>query len=1300
MDAYAEDTTAIPVNHADENVGNIGGFSDKTREVYAVTATANPPTEIQSGQTIDVDITIEDQWGVLYTTGKTANITWLGSDVSLNPTAPTITGSSTENITLTNDFPNADNTNQIQVNVDGINATTANLQVDGLSPSYASSQVLSSGNSLRITMDETLYVNTPSTGQFTVTATPSVGIIGTSVSGSDVTLTLDRTIETGETIQISYNGTGGTKIQDLVYNNSNTFNLENVTNNSTQGIAPSFSSAQIPTMGNTIVITMNETLTTNTPSIGQFSINSSRTVSVIAASASGNNVTLSLDRTIENGETIQISYDGSGATTIQDSYGNNANIFINQSVTNNSTQVDYPSFISAQIPAIGTTIIITMDEDLKGNAPTASQFSIGGTDAAISVTGASTSSNTVTLTLSRTIEQPEPRSGNLTISYDGSGATTIQDIYNRDANVFAGQTVTNNSTVTSPSSFSSAEVPNGAETTIVITFNESLETNTPTPSSFSVSASQPVGVSSTSVSGNQVTLNLDRTIEDPETVQVSYDGSGGVKVEDLVGNESNTFTNQGVSNNSSVSTPPTFSSAQVPSAGTTIEITMNENLTLNTPSTSSFSVSANATTNISGVSVSGMVVTLNLDRTIENGEIVQVTYDGTGATKILDLVGNNASPFTNQGVTNNSSQNISSDFVSAQIPAAGTTIVVTMNETLLTNTPTASQFTISNAAIPVTVSSANASGTTVTLNLSRTIDDPETGLQISYNGSGPTTIQDDLLNDANTFTNQNITNNSTQTSPPGFSSAQIMNGGTTLEITFDENLTTNSPTASQFTVNATPSVNVSSASASGAIVTLNLDRTIENGETGIQVSYDGLGAIKVLDLVGNEAGTFSNQSVTNNSTQSIPPIFVSALIPTAGTTIIITMNETLTTNAPTASQFIITNALIPVTVSSASTSGTTVTLNLSRTIDDPETGLRIRYNGSGGTTIQDAYGNSATTFTNQIITNNSTQTSPPTFSSAIVPLAGTTLVITFNETLTSNTPDASQFTLSGTSATVASTSASGTDVTLTLNNKIESGETVKVSYDGSGTTKVLDLVGNEAATFTNQSVTNNSSVPALVDAWVHTTNGQYIYLQYNESLNTTSPTASQFSLIHTGPSVNSTIIITTTISNDTVRIYLNGSVEEGEPADISYDASGAVKITDGTYNANAFSFGDVTLTNNTTNDFPPSVSAAEVPSSGDRIIIRYGEGIDFNENPLTVGNFGVRYWNSGWQYPTETSATVSTTDCIYVTIMLSTTIPSGTTVEVRYINSGGNIMQDWASPANLAPDFAYGDFVVTNNSTQ
>ena len=105
----------------------------------------------------------------------------------------------------------------------------------------------------------------------------------------------------------------------------------------------------------------------------------------------------------------------------------------------------------------------------------------------------------------------------------------------------------------------------------------------------------------------------------------------------------------------------------------------------------------------------------------------------------------------------------------------------------------------------------------------------------------------------------------------------------------------------------------------------------------------------------------------------------------------------------------------------------------------------------------------------------------PTLSGAVLAANGTTLTLTFSEALNATTAAASAYavTANGGVVTVSSAVVSGSTVVLTLATAVDQGRTVLVSYtdptSSNDSSAVQDSAGNDIATFTSQSVTNNST---------------------------------------------------------------------------------------------------------------------------------------------------------------------------------------------------------------------------------
>ena len=105
-------------------------------------------------------------------------------------------------------------------------------------------------------------------------------------------------------------------------------------------------------------------------------------------------------------------------------------------------------------------------------------------------------------------------------------------------------------------------------------------------------------------------------------------------------------------------------------------------------------------------------------------------------------------------------------------------------------------------------------------------------------------------------------------------------------------------------------------------------------------------------------------------------------------------------------------------------------------------------------------------------------TTAPNFTSASTSTDGTKVILTYNETLSSTTAAASDFTLvvDGSVATISSVATSGSTVELTLDSPITYGQTVTVAYtdptSSNDTNATQDLLGNDAGNLSSTAVTN------------------------------------------------------------------------------------------------------------------------------------------------------------------------------------------------------------------------------------
>ena len=319
----------------------------------------------------------------------------------------------------------------------------------------------------------------------------------------------------------------------------------------------------------------------------------------------------------------------------------------------------------------------------------------------------------------------------------------------------------------------------------------------------------------------------------------------------------------------------------------------------------------------------------------------------------------------------------------------------------------------------------------------------------------------------------------TDNTPPTLDTAVV--NGDTLTLTYDETLdTASTPDASAFMLGGTP-VSVNTVMVSGMTVTLTLSAPVSS-EATVTVSYTAptaTGTNPVQDVAGNPAANLMMQAVTNSTPDNTPPMLTGAAV--NGNMLTLTYDEPLdAASMPAASTFTLGGGTSE-TVSTVMIDDMTVTLTLSGAVNSAS--VTVSYTKPGMNPVQDAAGNEADSFTDEPVADNT----PPMLVALGLGVFGDMLVVRYDEALDeSSVPAASAFTVSvvgGTSPTVSAVAVSDTDVNLTLSAPVSPTDVVTVSYMKPGTNPVQDEAGNEADSFTDESVINQTSpVPTDVMA--------------------------------------------------------------------------------------------------------------------------------------------------------------------------------------------------------------------------
>ena len=296
---------------------------------------------------------------------------------------------------------------------------------------------------------------------------------------------------------------------------------------------------------------------------------------------------------------------------------------------------------------------------------------------------------------------------------------------------------------------------------IRLIYDESLDTESiPDTGDFSVTVNgNPASVTGVGVTGefmsfidNWVTLSVIPFINEGDTVTISYT-KGGNPIQDTSGNEAVSFADEPVSTDM---TAPGLESAVLVD-GSKVVLTYSEPLNeTSVPDTVDFSARRNFLDplNISGVSVSGTDVTVNLAVSLDPGDGIDISYS-PGASQIMDLAGNAADGLMFESVKN--------DFIPPVLVSAtifANTVSLEYDKLLLGSdafySPDISNFAVFINDIEVEIASSYVPEDTVVLYLSEAAAEGDT-VTLSYEpGSDP--IQDYFENYAAALDNITVTN--------------------------------------------------------------------------------------------------------------------------------------------------------------------------------------------------------------------------------------------------------------------------------------------------------------------------------------------------------------------------------------------------------------------------------------------------------------------------------------------------------------------------------------------------------------
>ena len=375
-----------------------------------------------------------------------------------------------------------------------------------------------------------------------------------------------------------------------------------------------------------------------------------------------------VDERDEDTDGVSIEADSLSGGTIRDGSNNNAVLNHDGLAANSGHKVDA---VKPQLAATGgavvngRTLTLTYDEALDGGSrPVPGDFTVSGGDQARTVTRVSVSDSTVLLTLNAGAEHLE---AGILVSYT-PGDNLIRDVPGNEAEALSREPVTNDTPDTTSPEVSSLAISSnpgsgqtyavGDEIEVTVTFSETVEVEGTPQLSLRVGTRTRTADYDSGTGTAALVFAYELAVGDEDTDGVSIEAGrialNGGTIEDEADNDA-VLDHEAVAPQAGHKVDgvrPAFLSAAVD--GASLTLTYGEALDGGSrPAPGDFTVQVDGSgRSVSGVSVSGRVVTLTLNPPVEHGDTgIRMSYT-PDTNPIRDAVGNDALGLSSQSVTN------------------------------------------------------------------------------------------------------------------------------------------------------------------------------------------------------------------------------------------------------------------------------------------------------------------------------------------------------------------------------------------------------------------------------------------------------------------------------------------------------------------------------------------------------------------------------------------------------------------------------------------------------------------------
>ena len=1122
--------------------------------------------------------------------------------------------------------------------------------VDGVRPSADSAAA--AGPTVTVTWSEPLDEASVPTGnggfRVRIGSTNGPAVTAVAVAGDTTTLSLASAIADGtQDVTLEYTPPGGAKVQDVAGNTAaaivrgSALDVEVIPDTR----APAVSGT--PTVdGTTLVVTFDEALDTGSipAAPGGFTVSVSRDGSTVSGydvsglepSASGTELTLTLAQAVRGGDVVTLAYDPPQQSPLQDraTTPNPVAAFTGadaKSVDNLTPSVTGIAFAeAAQTYAIGATIAVeaTFTEAVRVTITSSDRPQVGisiGTDTrqARYVSGA----GSTVLRFEYTVAEGDPDRDVIAIAADAldtPGASAIQTQAGSRAVQLGHDEVAADPTRTVDGVRPTVTSAAAAGLTVTVTWSEAIDAGSARSDAggfvLRYDGSERPNVTAVAVDGTDATmvrLTIDATIPDgttDATLAWSVPGSG-VPIRDLAGNIAAPFTD--VNDRKSVSVAPDTTAPTV-----------------------------------TGATIDGAALTVSFDEPLDPGSI----------------------------------------------PAApgGLTVSVTRGGSTLTGFEvSALELSVSGTELTLTLAQGVRAGDVVTLAYSPPAQDALQDRAVT-----PNRLAEFTGADAETVDNRTPSVTAVAFADAAQTHAIDRNNTIAIEATFTEAVQVTSTGNDLPQIGVTIGENTRQArydSGTGSTV-LRFEYTVAEGDD------DGTGAIAIAadalatpggSAIRTQAGARTVE-LGHDAVAADPARTVDGVRPTAqsaaaaGPTVTVTWSEPLDeASVPTGAggfRIRIGNANGPA-VTAVVVAGDTTVLSLADAIADGTQNATLAWSPPGsGTPVRDLAGNAAAAFTqsaDRIPVSVPPDTRAPAVSGTPT-VDGTTLVVTFDEALGGDSlpvpPGGFTVTVTRRGSPVSGfevfglvLSASGTELTLTLNQAVRGGDDVTVAYDPPQQSPLQDRAAtpNPVAAFTGADAKSVDNLTPSVRTVAFADAAQIHAIDRNSTI-AVEATFTEAVTVSGAPTIGLTIGTTTRTATwkpgqgaGTTHRFEYTVVEGDLDTDgiaiaadaLATPAGSAIRTQAGSRAVHLGHDAVAADPARTVDGVRPTVSSAAV--AGLTVTVTWSEAIDAASARSDAGGFVLRY--GGSERPAVTAVAVDGTDATMVRLAIDATIPDGTT---------------------------------------